>query len=91
MSKLAVVSIKDSAVQSFMSPMFAPAVGGIVRQFGDEVKKASTPERPNNLNEHPEDFELVWLAEFDDETGEFSKPEGGMRVLARGLDYKEVK
>lgn len=76
-----VCAIKDLALQSFGPPVVVPAVGGLVREFGDRCRKGDTTE-----GQHPEDFELWQLAEFDDARGEFFAT--GATLLARGADYK---
>lgn len=81
--KRVVCAVFDSAAQTFGQPIFSPAIGVIVRSFGDEVNR-DAPD--NGFAQHPEDFELRYLADFDDESGRFSLPEEGIRVLARGKD-----
>lgn len=81
----AVCSVFDSATRLYGQPFYVSAVGGALRSFADEVNRAATD---NQLYQHPEDFELFWLANYDDETGIFEVPEGGARVLARGKDVK---
>lgn len=76
MAKYKIVAMRDKAVGAFGQPNFVPNLGGVIRQFGDEVNRAGSPENPNNLNLHPGDFELYHLADFDDESGKFSSPEG---------------
>jgi len=86
MSKRCVLAVFDSAVQAFGQPFFVPAIGAGVRSFVDEVNRAAPD---NQLANHPDDFELSYIADFDDERGEFTTPEGGVRVLARGKDVKQ--
>lgn len=76
-----VVSVKDSAMQQYMRPFFVPAVGAATRSFSDEVNRQADD---NQMYKHPDDYELWVLAEFDDESGVFTKTE--VRVLARGKD-----
>lgn len=66
---LKVLSIRDRAADLFGQPMFFGTIGTGIRAFGDEVKR---PHENNNLNKHPEDFDLYHIADFNDETGEFS-------------------
>ena len=75
-----VVSVRDRAVATFGQPIFCSAIGQAVRSFGDEIKNTSSP-----FNKHPEDYDLYYLGEFDDDTGEFInvKPE----QVAVGKDY----
>lgn len=80
--KQIVVSVRDSAVNSYMQPFFVPAVGAAVRSFGDEVCRKESP-----MCGHPDDYELFELGSFDDETGKFvNLPEP--RSLTRGKDYE---
>lgn len=81
--KRVVCTVIDSATELHGQPMFGPAVGSILRSFVDEVNRAA---EDNALYQHPEDFILVYVADFDDEAGVFVEPEGGRRVLARGKD-----
>lgn len=86
MTILHVCAVKDSAMQAFATPIHVPSLGLAIRSFGDEA----TREGENNpLSKHPDDFELVYLATYDDETGQFSVAEGGVRVLARAKDFKK--
>lgn len=86
MSKRCVLAVFDSAIQAFGQPIFVPAIGAGVRSFSDETNRAAAD---NQFYAHPEDFELRYLADFDDETGVFSTPAEGTRVLARGKDVKQ--
>lgn len=83
--KSCVVSVRDSAMQSFGRPVFVPSVGYAIRSFSDEINRHA---EDNQMHRHPEDFELVYLADFDEGTGQFSVPAEGQRVLARGKDVK---
>lgn len=67
--KLVVMSIFDRAAEVYGRPFFAQSVGVAVRSFQDEVTRT---ERGNTLAEHPSDFALWQLGEFEDSTGEFS-------------------
>lgn len=84
MTKSVVVSVRDSAMQAFGRPLFVPSVGVAVRSFADEVNRKSDD---NQMNKHPEDFELYALADFDEVTGVFSPPADGVRCLARGKEF----
>lgn len=86
MTKRCVLAVFDSAIQAFGQPIFVPAIGAGVRSFSDEVNRSAAD---NQLANHPEDFELHYVADFDDESGEFFEPKEGKRVLARGKDVKQ--
>jgi len=67
--KLIVVSVLDVAAQAYGRPAFVPALGAAVRSFSDEVNRSSAD---NVMFNHPEDFQLFHLGEFDDSSGTFS-------------------
>lgn len=83
--KTTVCAVRDSAMLAFAQPMFVPAPGVAVRSFTNEVNRADPQ---NMLSQHPDDFELWWIAEYHEEEGMFTMPEGGARCLARGKDVK---
>jgi len=77
-----IVAVRDRAIDAFGVPIFVANVGGAIRSFGDEIKRVD----PNNqMNKHPEDYDLYSLGEYDDSTGEFNtkRPE----MIAIGKDY----
>jgi len=63
-----ILAIRDRAIDSYGQPFYSASVGGAVRSFADEINRAADS---NQLNKHPEDFDLFLLGEFDDQTGEF--------------------
>ncbi|WNK14360.1 MAG: nonstructural protein [Microvirus sp.] len=77
-----VLSIRDRAADLFSQPMFFGSIGSAVRSFSDEVQKKA---ENNNLNKHPEDFDLYHIADYNDETAEFT-PQRPIQV-AIGKDY----
>jgi hypothetical protein len=66
--KMVIVSIKDTAADAFGRPAFVATEGVALRQFQDEVNRASDD---NQLYKHPEDFHLYYIGLFDDATGKF--------------------
>lgn len=66
--KLKVCAVHDEMAKAYMRPMFVPAKGLAIRSFLDE---ANRPDKENTLYQHPEDFALYYLGEWDEETGEF--------------------
>lgn len=84
MSKFAVCAVRDSAMDSFGRPIFAPTLNAAIRSFADEVRRGGDD---NQLAKHPEDFELYHLAWFEDTTGTFIPLDGGRPIaLGRGKD-----
>jgi hypothetical protein len=65
---LILCSVKDRAADAFGRPMFVPSAGVAIRSFSDEVNRQDTE---NQLYNHPDDFDLFELGEFDDSTGLF--------------------
>jgi hypothetical protein len=65
---LFVVSVKDRAADVFNRPFFVPHRNVAIRDFTDEVNRSAVD---NQLNKHPDDFDLYILGEFNDNTGEF--------------------
>lgn len=75
MSTLMIVACKDAAVGTFMRPWFCRSKPEAVRLFGDVVNRS---EGENQIAQHPDDYSLWYLAEFDENTGQIvgvSSPE----------------
>ncbi|WNK14529.1 MAG: nonstructural protein [Microvirus sp.] len=87
MTILQVCALFDSAVQAYNRPIFVPHVGAAIRSFTDEVNR---PAQDNQMYHHPEDFQLMQLANWNEETGKFTSLETP-RILARGTDVQEQK
>jgi len=77
-----VVSVKDRAADVFNRPFFVPHRNVAVRDFTDEVNRSSSD---NQLNKHPDDFDLYLLGTFDDNAGTFAMEEQPV-VLVRAKD-----
>jgi len=78
---LFIVSIKDRAADVFMRPFFVPHRNVAIRDFTDEVNRVAAD---NQLNKHPDDFDLYLLGQFDDNIGSCVSDEPV--VLVRGKD-----
>jgi len=77
-----VVSVKDRAADVFNRPFFVPHRNVAVRDFTDEVNRSAAD---NQLNKHPDDFDLYILGTFDDNTAVFVIEEQPV-VLVRAKD-----
>ncbi|WNK14693.1 MAG: nonstructural protein [Microvirus sp.] len=66
--KMRIFAVRDSATQSFGTPMFLMSNGQAVRSFTDEVNRKA---EENQLYNHPEDFELYVFGQFDSSDGSF--------------------
>ena len=64
--KMVIVSILDTAAGAYGRPAYVASEGVAMRQFQDEVNRASDD---NQLYRHPDDFQLFYLGTFDDNTG----------------------
>lgn len=74
--KLLIFSIFDKAVNAFNNPFYARAKGEAVRMFTQAVNDPQSPFSKSVL-----DFTLMYLGEFDDNSGLFS-PAEPQRVIA---------
>jgi hypothetical protein len=79
--KLNVYSIYDSAAKAYTQPFFMHNDGLAIRAFQDNV---NAPD--NNIANHPDQFTLFCIGEYDDSSGELSK--STVRSLGTGLEYK---
>ena len=82
--KLKVVAIYDRAADAYGVPNFVAAIGSAVRGFGDEVNRVAGD---NALYQHPEDFDLYELGEYDDQLARFELL-ADRRLIARAQDLK---
>lgn len=63
-----VLTVRDRAIDAFGQPFFSVSTGGAIRGFADEINRVADG---NQLNKHPEDFDLFLLGEYDDQDGKF--------------------
>lgn len=80
-----VLAIRDRAIDSYGQPFFSASVGGAVRSFSDELNRVA---ENNQLNKHPDDFDLFLLGEFDDQTGEFDTTRPAQVAVGKDLLIK---
>lgn len=66
---LKLYSIRDRATDSFGQPMFLVSHGQAIRSFTDEVNRQ---DKDNQLYQHPDDFDLYFLGEFDTSKAAFN-------------------
>lgn len=78
-----IIAVRDRAIDVFGQPAFTASTGGAIRSFGDEIKRKDDN---NQLNKHPEDFDLYELGIYDDQTGQFTQ-DGPPKQIAVGKDY----
>lgn len=78
--KYAVCAVKDRAVNAYNRPIYVPTVGVAIRSFTDEVNR-----KDSELHNHPEDYDLYELGQWDDETAIY-QPLEVPRVITRAQD-----
>ena len=82
--KQIICTVKDRAADAYGRPMFVPSAGVALRSFSDEINRNNAE---NQLYNHPDDFDLYELGEFDDNTGLFSLHEQP-KLLSLGKQVK---
>ncbi|WMC01497.1 nonstructural protein [Microvirus D_HF4_340] len=82
--KLIIVAVRDIKTDVFGTPIFVNHQGAAIRSFGDQCT-GTVQNADQTLMQHPEDFELYKLGEYDDNTGEFSNEK---IQLAVGSNYR---
>lgn len=76
-----IIAVRDNRIEAFMQPTFVAHPGQGVRAFQDHCQDEKT-----DFHRHPEDFDLYLLGEYNDQTGQFSPPDGGPQRLIRAFD-----
>lgn len=75
-------AVKDLAQNAFGNLMLMPSHGVAIRSFSDEVNRKA---EENQMYQHPGDFELWFIGEFNNETGHMETERG--ERLARAADH----
>lgn len=80
-----IYSIFDSAAKAYGRPLFLKTDGLAMRVFVDAVNSLED----SDIRNHPEQFTLFKIGEFDDSTGTLST-EAPPVLLAKGHEVKNV-
>lgn len=83
MSKYHVLAARDIVANVFLQPIFVTHIAIGKRNFGDECKNPQAA-----FGKHPEDYELLYLGEFDDTTGHIDQdvaPDGTPNTIGRPI------
>lgn len=67
--KLKAYSIRDTKGEIFHAPFYQPTYGLAERHFESAVNDPRS-----TINQFPEDFDLYYVGEYDDQTGKFETP-----------------
>lgn len=78
-----VFALYDKATAVYGPPMFFQTAGLALRAVGDEVNRQA---QDNNLYNHPADFSLHYLAEYDDVNGTFTE-----QLIQKITELSELK
>lgn len=76
---LEVYSIRDAKAEYFNTPFFQKTKGEAIRNFSNAVNDEKT-----QLNQHPEDFDLWKIGQWDDQKGQIvslSTPEHVVKAV----------
>ncbi len=67
-------AVRDSAMGAFHAPFMSVSDGVAMRSFRDEVNRKDAS---NMMNQHPEDFELYIVGEYEEDNGELMPHNNG--------------
>ena len=81
--KLNIYSIYDSAAKAYMSPFFMHNHGLAIRAFSDQVNS----QQENQIKNHPEQFTLFMIAEYNDQSG-YITPLETPAPLGKGNEFQ---
>ena len=70
---------------AYSQPMFFVTKGVALRSFADECKR-----QDSDVRKHSEDFTMVYLGTFDDQSGRFLNTEVEPEAFAKAADFVEV-
>lgn len=74
--QLKVFSIRDAKSEVFHTPFYKTTHGEAERDFRTAVNDKKT-----QLHQYPEDFDLWYLGEYDDNTGKFESLDTPLHVI----------
>lgn len=77
------LAVYDAAAKMYLSPFQVPRTEIGLRSFTDAVNAQS-----HDLSNHPEDYTLLLLGEFNNTTGQFTNHEPAPQLVATALSVK---
>lgn len=78
--QLNVYAIKDRATNAFMTPFFMHTHGQAIRAFTDNINDPKS-----TASQHPDDYDLWHLDEWDDANGEFKGCEAKQICIGKNV------
>jgi hypothetical protein len=82
-----IVALKDTAARVFGVPFVVQAAPQAVRSLRDEV---NSKDSTSDVRNHPDDFELYHVANFDDDTGVVLSDASFPILLVRAKDLRDA-
>ena len=82
--KLQIFAVFDVKAEVYSSPSFLPNRGLALRSLSDIVADPST-----GISQHPEDYSLYKLGEFDNVSGVITPVSGVPELIARASEFKK--
>lgn len=81
--KLTIVAIRDIKTDSFFTPQYVRHAGAFLRQLQDEINTAQQPNTvAASMAAHPEDYEVIELGTWEDQTGRYEIHDEWKQVTA---------
>lgn len=80
-----VVAVYDAKLNLFKAPYPATTKGEAIRDFGDHAR-----DEKSKLNKHPEDFTLFHVADWDEDSGQYTNLTAPV-ALASALEFKNAQ
>lgn len=84
------VAIRDTKTDTFFDPQTVRHTMAFIRQLQDDINSPNLPANSlaDTMSKHPDQFEVYELAEWDDETGEYT---GTKKQICSVGDLKQTK
>lgn len=79
--KINMYAIKDRQLDAFMLPFPAQTNGAAIRSFGNHTKEEGHP-----VAQHPDDYSLYHLGDYDDQVGKMTSLETPVKI-AEASDF----
>jgi len=84
MAKLVLVAVRDRQLNAFGQIFVYQSRGQAIRAFGDEVNR-----KDNELNKHPEDYEMYEIGTFNTDDGMLEQDKPQQIAIATNLITRE--
>lgn len=78
--KKSIYAIHDSKVKAYLQPFFMRTHGEAIRSFGEICS-----DEKSQFNKYPEDFAMLHIGDWDEETGTVTKVE--KTPLSKATDF----